>query len=140
VEFTLDGAPRAGDRFIVETSQSQGVLDTVGRLAEGLRSLPATGDQDEAYQQLIGDTLNNLDAAMNNIVGVRSEIGARMNVMDSVRGLHDQVTQLSTELKSEIEDVDIAKAISDLSHQTLILEAAQQTFARVSRLSLFNAI
>jgi flagellar hook-associated protein 3 FlgL len=140
VAFTLDGAPRAGDRFIVETSQSQGVLDTVGRLAEGLRSLPATGDQDEAYQQLIADTLNNLDAAMNNIVGVRSEIGARMNVMDSVRGLHDQVTQLSTELKSEIEDVDIAKAISDLSHQTLILEAAQQTFARVSRLSLFNAI
>ena len=77
---------------------------------------------------------------MSTILEVRSEIGARMNVMDSVRGLHDQVTQLSTELKSDIEDVDFAKAISDLSHQTLILEAAQQSFARVSRLSLFNAI
>lgn len=140
MEFTLQGSPRVGDRFLVATSDKQGVLDTIGNLVTGLKGLPGTGEEDEAYQQLIDDSLTNLDNAMTNILEVRSEIGARMNVMDSVRGLHDQVTQLSTELKSDIEDVDFAKAISDLSHQTLILEAAQQSFARVSRLTLFDAI
>lgn len=138
--LTVEGSPRPGDRFVVETSDEQGVLDTIGNLVEGLRSLPGTGEDDDAYQQLIGDSLTNLDNAMSNILEVRSEIGARMNVMDSVRSLHDQVTLLSTEAKSEIEDVDFAKAISDLNFQTLVLEAAQQSFVRVSRLSLFDAI
>jgi flagellar hook-associated protein 3 FlgL len=140
MELEMQGSPRAGDRFTVATSDKQGVFETIANLANGLRSLPASGDPDGNYQTLIEDTLVNLDSAMSNLLEVRSEIGARMNVMDSVRGLHEQVTLLSTELKSDIQDVDFAKAISDLSQQTLVLEAAQQSFLRISRLSLFNAI
>lgn len=140
MELELQGNPEVGDRFVVSTSNRQDVLTTVARLADGLRSAPAVGQDDEAYQAMIADTLTNLDNAMSTVLEVRSEIGARMGVLDSVRGLHDQVTVLSTELKSEIEDVDFAKAISDLSQQTLVLQAAQQSFLRVSRLSLFDAI
>jgi flagellar hook-associated protein 3 FlgL len=140
LEFRLDGQPRAGDRFIVETTETQPVLTTVAQLADGLRRLPATGPEAGAYRQLMGDTLANLDNAMSSILEVRAEIGARMGVMDSVRSLHEQVKVLSTELKSEIEDVDFAKAISDLNRQTLVLEAAQQSFVRISRLSLFNVL
>lgn len=140
MELALNGDPSVGDRFVVSTTSHQDVLTTVAKLADGLRHSPATGHNDEAYQQLIADSLTNIDNAMSTVLEVRSEIGARMGVMDSVRSLHDQVTVLSTELKSEIEDVDFAKAISDLSQQTLVLEAAQQSFLRVSRLSLFDAI
>lgn len=140
LEFEIHGNPRAGDRFTVRTSDKQGVLDTIADLANGLRSIPAGGDDDGAYQALIDDALINLDNAMSNILEVRSEIGARMNVMDSVRGLHDQVAILSTELKSDIEDTDFAKAISDLSQQNLLLQAAQQSYLKISRLSLFDAI
>lgn len=140
VELTLQGSPREGDRFIVDTQGNQSVLNTVAKLAEGLRSLPATGDNDGEYQQLMSDTLANLDSAMGTILEVRSEIGARMGVMDSVRSMHEQVEVLTTELKSDLEDVDFAKAISDLTFQSTVLEAAQQSFVRLSRLSLFNAI
>lgn len=140
LELELQGSPEVGDRFLVDTSDKQDVLTTVARLAEALRNAPQVGEDDEAYQAMIADTLTNLDSAMSTVLEVRSEIGARMGVLDSVRGLHDQVTVLSTELKSEIEDVDFAKAISDLSQQTLVLEAAQQSFLRVSRLTLFDAI
>jgi flagellar hook-associated protein 3 FlgL len=137
MELTLDGAPRVGDRFQVKTTDKQGVLDTIGNLVEGLNSLDGNGEE---FQNLVNDSLTNVDNAMSRILETRSEIGARMNVMDSVRSLHDQVKLLSTEAKSDIQDVDFAKAISDLSHQSLVLEAAQKSYARVQRLSLFDAI
>ncbi|MEQ8861292.1 MAG: flagellar hook-associated protein FlgL [Pseudomonadales bacterium] len=140
VEFAIEGSPRAGDRFVVEATDKQGVLSTLDVLIGGLRSLPAGGVGDDAYQELIADSLNNIDNAMGSILEVRSEIGARMGVMDSVRGLHEQVSELSRSVKSGIEDVDFAKAISDLNQQTLVLQAAQQSYVRVSRLSLFDAI
>jgi len=136
LELEINGNPRAGDRFTVRTSDKQGVLDTIADLANGLRSLP---DNDE-YQALIDDSLINIDNAMSNIMEVRTEIGARMNVMDSVRSLHDQVTELSTDLKSDIEDTDFAKAVSDLAQMSSLIEASQQSFIRISRLTLFNAI
>jgi len=137
MELTLDGSPRVGDRFQVETTDQQGVLDSIGTLVNGLNRLDGNSDE---FQQLIDDSLTNLDNAMSRILETRSEIGARMNVMDSVRSLHDQVTLLSTEARSSIQDVDFAKAVSDLAFQSGVLEAAQVSFARVQRLSLFNAI
>ncbi|MFW6093477.1 MAG: flagellar hook-associated protein FlgL [Pseudomonadota bacterium] len=140
VALDIQGQPRAGDRFLVETSEKQDVLTTVSKLAEGLRSLSASGEDADAYQTLLGDTYTNLDNAMASILEAEAEIGARMNVMESVREQHAEVKELSTDLKSDLEDVDFAKAISDLDHQTVVLEAAQQSFMRISRLSLFDAI
>jgi len=39
---------------------------------------------------------------------------------------------------SETEDLDYAEAISRFNLQTISLQAAQQTFTTVQRLSLFN--
>jgi flagellar hook-associated protein 3 FlgL len=39
---------------------------------------------------------------------------------------------------SKLQDVDYAQAISDLTRKQVQLEAAQQSFLKVSQLSLFN--
>jgi flagellar hook-associated protein 3 FlgL len=39
---------------------------------------------------------------------------------------------------AEIQDLDYAEALSTLSQQMTVLEAAQQTFVRTQSLSLFN--
>ncbi|HEY9118883.1 MAG TPA: flagellar hook-associated protein 3, partial [Marinobacter sp.] len=44
------------------------------------------------------------------------------------------------EIRSELQDVDYAEAISNLSFQSFVLQAAQQSFAQVSRLSLFDRL
>jgi len=41
---------------------------------------------------------------------------------------------------SRIQDLDFAKAVSDLTYQSFVLQAAQQSFVRISGLSLFNAL
>jgi len=46
----------------------------------------------------------------------------------------------SEEIRSELRDVDYAEAISNLSFQSFVLQAAQQSFAQVSQLSLFDRL
>ena len=44
------------------------------------------------------------------------------------------------QLLSQLQDVDFAKAISDLQRQQLYLQAAQQSYMKISGLTLFNYI
>ncbi|MBL0011010.1 MAG: hypothetical protein IPP22_08480 [Nitrosomonas sp.] len=44
------------------------------------------------------------------------------------------------DLLSQLQDVDMAKAISDFQRQQLYLQAAQQSYIKISGLSLFNYI
>ena len=90
------------------------------------------------FDQLVAETLDNLDAAESNISEVKSEIGARQNTVDSVRTLHQQVELINKGVLSDIRDLDYAEALSRLSIETFTLEASQQSFVRISSLSLFN--
>jgi flagellar hook-associated protein 3 FlgL len=68
----------------------------------------------------------------------RSKVGARLNTLESTAKLHEHVDLVSKGVLSELQDVDFAEAVSRLSLETFILEAAQQSFARIANLSLFN--
>ena len=89
---------------------------------------------------LIEDTLTNLANAQTSVSEVRSQLGARLNVVENARNLSDDVRLVSQEVLSELSDVDFAEAVSRLSLQTFLLEAAQQSYTTISRLSLFNQL
>ena len=54
--------------------------------------------------------------------------------------MHDSLNLEARTVLSDIEDLDFAEAASRLSFQSFLLEAAQQSFIRISSLSLFNAL
>ena len=54
--------------------------------------------------------------------------------------MSEDVKLVSQEVLSELSDVDFAEAVSRLSLQTFLLEAAQQSYTTISRLSLFNQL
>ena len=89
---------------------------------------------------MLDDTLTGLDNAVNNILEARADIGARLNAVASARSLHDSLNLEARTVLSDIEDLDFAEAASRLSFQSFLLEAAQQSFIRISSLSLFNAL
>ncbi|MEC8427687.1 MAG: flagellin, partial [Pseudomonadota bacterium] len=94
----------------------------------------------ETYEQLIQDTLNNLENAQTSVLEVRSEIGARLNTIESTKALHEEVEIVSKQLLSNLQDLDYAEAVSQLSFESFVLEAAQKSYAKISGLSLFNSI
>ena len=70
----------------------------------------------------------------------RAEVGTNLNVVDQQTSvIEDMMLNLKTTLSS-IEDLDYASAITKMNQQMLSLEAAQSSFAKVSKLSLFNFI
>lgn len=85
-------------------------------------------------------TLTRMDSAMNEVLNVRSSIGARMNAIENQRGMNDSFSLLLEENRSALADLDYAEAISRMEQQTLALQASQQTYIKISGLSLFNYI
>jgi len=51
---------------------------------------------------------------------------------------NENVTLVNQEVQAELREVDYPEALSKLAFQSIILEAAQQSYVKTSQLSLFN--
>jgi len=136
--LTVSGTPANSDNFQIESTPKQSLLTTMGRLVEGLETLTDTTLDKATLDQLLADTLTNLDFAETRMSEIRSKIGARFNVLDGIQDMQDGIKLINSEILSEVRDLDYAEALSRLSQQTFALEASQQSYARISNLSLFN--
>lgn len=129
------------DEFSIREGETQSVFRTIENLIDGLDTLdkgsPAGRD---AYNDLIANGLANLDNAQESMVLKQTELGGRMNAVESTKAFLEDSSVYSEELRTELRDLDYAEAISRLSFQSFVLQAAQQSFAQVSRLSLFDSI
>lgn len=135
---TLSGDLAAGDEFTVNSEEKRSVLDTVRLLRDTLEN---TDDSTEGKQQrsdMLSVSLQNLDNAMNKVLGVQTSLGARLNVIESTQLENDEASLINTTVQSGLEDLDYAEALSRLSMESIVLQAAQQSFVKVSGLSLFN--
>jgi flagellar hook-associated protein 3 FlgL len=140
IGFKISGDPEPGDEFIVNSSEKQSITDTIFRLMDGLNNLADNPTDSATLENLLEDTLNNLAFAQSSISQVRSEVGARLNVIENTTSLAADVDIVSKSVLSKLSDVDFAEAVSRLSLQTFLLETAQQSYAKIQNLSLFNKI
>lgn len=101
----------------------------------------------QAIDQLVADlqandpksaSLKDLDRALERFSNTQVSIGARLNTLEEQENLNDQYILDHKAIVSDLGDLDYAKAISDFNLQQTALQAAQQSFAKVKDLSLFN--
>ena len=88
--------------------------------------------------QQIGNTIANIAQGQENIINTRTGIGARLNSIDSQETQNFAQKNQLQKVRSDIVDLDYAEAISQLNFQMTALQAAQQSFAQVQKLSLFD--
>lgn len=136
----ISGAPEPGDEFLVDSSEKQSITDTIFRLMDGLNNLGDNPEDSATLDILLEDTLTNLAFAQSSVSEIRSQVGARLNVIENTSSLAADVDLVSKSVLSELSDVDFAEAVSRLSLQTFLLETAQQSYAKIQNLSLFNKI
>lgn len=134
---TITGAPAAGDSFGVTPAQNLDVFAMLEDLAVTLEtgSSPSAGNSLAAG---IGSAIANLDQALDRIVGVRAEVGARLTAIDHATDTRESEAVDLQSLLSDIRDVDYAEAISLLNQQYAGLQAAQAAYTRFAQLSLFD--
>ena len=69
---------------------------------------------------------------------VRSRIGARLNTLDSTSALHDGTDLVNQKVLADVRDLDYTEAITRLTQENFVLQAAQQSFAKIAGMSLFD--
>jgi len=85
-----------------------------------------------------GNSLDQIDNAMEHLLQFRATVGARLNAVDSQRDINDTLLLQLEQTRSTVEDLDYAEAASRFSQASVTLQAAQQAFVRIQNLNLFN--
>jgi len=138
--FSIVGNPDPGDVYFIESTERQDVFKTFKNVSDGLKSLEDNTADRERLKTLLDDTLVNLDNALESVLEVQSDVGGRLNIVDTSRDTQEEINLVNKTVLSGIQDLDYAEAVSQLSFQTFVLEAAQLSFTKVSGLSLFNRL
>jgi len=134
MQTSIKGAPANGDVFTVASSTNQSVFKTISDLINALNAPVAGANLSNSLLRGI----NNLDNALSNVLNTRASLGLRLNEIDSLQLAGEDLGLQFKQTLSQLQDVDYNKAISDLTQQQMTLQAAQQSFAKVAGLSMFD--
>jgi len=121
----LDYDIGSNTRITVNTL-GQDVFVDIFKAMEKLETALKNDDQDT-----LSSSLTDIDNSLNIILKYRSQIGARMNRMESTRNRLDVNSTDYQELLSNTEDVDIAEVIMNLKMEENIYRASLATGARI---------
>ena len=138
VSVTLSGTPVDGDTFSVAPSQSQDLFATVQKMVALFTSTPADPAANAIHHTEFYGALEELDAAMSHLSTVRATVGHRLNAVDDAKAQIDTLDVQDQTTLSGLRDLDYAEATSRLNLQMTALQAAQQSYARIQGLSLFD--
>lgn len=140
MQLSISGAPMNGDAFDIAPSQNQSVFRTIGDTIDALER-PTVNDAGSArLANDLASSIANIDQASENIIIARAGMGASLREIDSVADISSGNDIRYQSDLSQIRDLDYAKSISDFTRQQQSLQAAQQSYARIMRLSLFDVI
>lgn len=135
----INGTPGSGDRFKVEASASESVFDTMGRLITSLETGAPPGTTGNTHlSNELSVVLAGISQIEDNFLRGRAVIGSRMAEIDDLDTVGENLDLKYAETLSSLQDLDYAEAITRLTRQQTELQAAQQSFARISQLSLFD--
>lgn len=140
MQLSIKGNPANGDKFTVSPSSNQSFFKTVGDLITALET-PASGQS--GGTRLANDlksTLQNINNSLEHVLSKQASIGARLQEIDTLESVGSDQNIQFEQMLSQLQDVDFAQATSDLQRQQLYLQAAQQSYIKISGLSLFNYI
>src|SRR5690606_21085724 len=138
MRVVLDGEPAAGDSFRIEPGATTSIFAIVDELAEALEADVSTPGERALLTHRATSALLDIDQAIDRVLELRTNVGARLNMIDSQTDVNADQTLDLTGALSRVEDLDYAEALSRYGLQLAALQAAQQTYAQVSRLSLFD--
>ncbi|WP_404401941.1 flagellar hook-associated protein FlgL [Idiomarina seosinensis] len=140
MEISLDqnNLPAADDTITLKTGEpvQRNAITLVSDLASALEG----GGIDGQWQNEASWALDDLNEAMDNVVGTQAEIGARMNTMESAKTQLRDSDVVNQTARAELADVDYNEAVTELVKNETLYQASQQVFSRINQLSLFDYV
>ncbi|WP_289140225.1 flagellar hook-associated protein FlgL [uncultured Brevibacillus sp.] len=128
---------------------STGIHVPINVSGQSVFNFPGTGGQNvfELMDKIVADLkagkpvnteLGNIDEQMDNLLGVRSTLGARANRIELIQDRMEKEENTITEGMSKNEDADVAEVITNLKTQENVHRAALGAGARIIQPSLLD--
>ncbi|CUS47204.1 MAG: flagellar hook-associated protein 3 FlgL [Idiomarinaceae bacterium HL-53] len=138
IELEFEGDLAAGDSVELRLGEpTQNVVTTIDNFIDVLER---GGFSSDMFQGTLDDALENMDRGQAQLAATRAQIGGRLQVLDNAFNNNKDQEITNKETRSKISDVDYSEAMTELTKQDVSLQAAQATFTRITRLSLFDFI
>jgi flagellar hook-associated protein 3 FlgL len=112
------------------TADRPGFQELIGALRAAL-----AGDASDD-RALLESALELVNAALPKVADYRSELGAGQAALERINVGHDDAEVYLERQISDIENVDLAGAVTRLSQDQMVLESAMATIARLSQVTL----
>lgn len=132
VKINSSGANLAGQ---IERTNQNGNTQNITIFEVARDFIAALGTNTKAD---ISRSIDEFDELGNQVGGQIANLGIRQNLLEERLEIIEEKKTVYEQLLSNIEDTDYSEAITSLSSDMLALEAAQNTFAKVTQMSLFN--
>jgi len=116
------------------------VFTTLSSLVTLLNTPITNAATQTAFNTGLTSAIGNLQGSVDNVINVRAAIGSKLNEIDSLNTAGSDRDLQYSKSRSNLEDLDYASALSDLSKNQTIMEAAQKSFVETTKLSLFQYI
>ena len=140
VVVSIEGVPEPEDFFVIRPSENQDTFTTIKNFVEALRQPRASASQSAKLHNEINRVIIGIDSSLGRVLEVRANVGARLQALDSQQNVNTNYQLQVKGILSSVEDLDYAKAVSELNLKLTGLEASQKAFTRVQNISMFDYI
>jgi flagellar hook-associated protein 3 FlgL len=138
ISIAISGTPQVGDIFEVNAAGTQSLFETARALVDTVNAGGVTPGARAQFASRMGTLIEQLTTGIDHLSGIRAEIGTRLSTIESASNAREALEVETQRVISELRDVDYAEAITRMNSQLVALQAAQQSYTRLSNLSLFN--
>jgi flagellar hook-associated protein 3 FlgL len=136
-QVTISGTPAAGDKFTIAPAGTTSAFAALSNLVTALSSTTLNNGQ-LATQLAAG--IQQINNSITNFSSVSASVGARLNAITTAQSsAQTNQTHVKTNI-SAITDTDYAAATTQLGTEELALQAAQESYASIAKLSLFQYV
>jgi flagellar hook-associated protein 3 FlgL len=120
----------------------KGVEDLLNHIDQVIDTLskPGVSANDPAVRSVLGGALDGFDAGISLVSGKVAVLGGSQNILATLDANHANVSMSNQMAITDIGQVDMGQAATDLNGYTNALQATYKAYARIGNLSLFSAI
>ena len=147
--FTAVGTPATSVTYTGDTSQMLREIDVGSTIAinvPGSAVFPSTfsaliklrNDLNAGNTSAVKTDISGLDTAFDDILGVRADVGARINRIEAARERQEDLQVRMKDLSSKTEDVDLEEAISQFAVEQTAYQSALAAGAKAVQPSLLD--
>lgn len=140
LQLDVRGSPADGDSFALQPSTKQSIFTTLVNLISTLQTTAVGATGQANLTNGLNAAHDNLDSALDNILSVRSTVGSRLREIDALDSSGQDLDIQYKQTLANLQDLDYTKALSQFAQTQTTLQAAQQSFIKIAKLSLFDYI